>query len=306
MAGAGYKLFATGDVLTAAQVNTYLMQQSVMVFASATARNTALSGVLSEGMVAYLTDTNDVTIYDGAAWNSFGAGDITGVTAGTGLSGGGTSGAVTLSINTATTADLTTAQTLTNKTLTSPVLTTPSISNIDAKGDLLAGTADNTISRLAVGANNTVLTADSAEATGMKWATSTSATYTNYTPTFTNFTLGNGTIDVARYAQSGKLITGYGKVTLGSTSVMGTDLIFTLPVTASSNVVVSPIGQCQLTDTGNLTYYGFVLYATTTTAKLVIGNSNGVYFTSSTIQSTQPMTWISTDTFTFNFTYEAA
>ena len=85
MAGAGYKLFATGDVLTAAQVNTYLMQQSVMVFASATARNTALSGVLSEGMVAYLTDTNDLTIYDGAAWISFGTGDITAVTAGTGI-----------------------------------------------------------------------------------------------------------------------------------------------------------------------------------------------------------------------------
>jgi len=54
-------------------------------------------------------------------------GDITAVTAGTGLSGGGTSGSVTLAINTAVTADLTTAQTLTNKTLTTPTLTTPVI-----------------------------------------------------------------------------------------------------------------------------------------------------------------------------------
>jgi hypothetical protein len=50
------------------------------------------------------------------------AGDISAVTAGTGLSGGGTSGAVTVSIDTAVTADLTTAQTLTNKTLTAPII----------------------------------------------------------------------------------------------------------------------------------------------------------------------------------------
>jgi hypothetical protein len=43
---------------------------------------------------------------------------------------------------------------------------------IDAKGDLLAGTAADTIARIAVGANDTVLTADSSTATGLKWATS--------------------------------------------------------------------------------------------------------------------------------------
>jgi hypothetical protein len=62
-------------------------------------------------------------------WVTPQVGDITGVTAGTGISGGGTSGTVTVSIDTAVTADLTTAQTLTNKTLTAPVITSPKISS---------------------------------------------------------------------------------------------------------------------------------------------------------------------------------
>jgi hypothetical protein len=41
---------------------------------------------------------------------------------------------------------------------------------VDAKGDIIAATAADTVSRLAVGANNTVLTADSSTATGLKWA----------------------------------------------------------------------------------------------------------------------------------------
>jgi hypothetical protein len=99
MAGAGYKLFATGDVLTAAQVNTYLNEQTVMVFASSAARTSALSGVLAEGMMSYLQDTNSVEVYDGSNWVSVGStGDITGITTGTdsGLSGGVTSGTAVL------------------------------------------------------------------------------------------------------------------------------------------------------------------------------------------------------------------
>jgi hypothetical protein len=51
---------------------------------------------------------------------------------------------------------------------------------LDAKGDLISATAADTPARLAVGANNTVLTADSTEATGLKWATPSAAT-TNWT-----------------------------------------------------------------------------------------------------------------------------
>ena len=140
MAGAGYKLFATGDVLTAAQVNTYLMQQTVMVFASSAARTSALSGVLAEGMVSYLQDTNSLEVYDGAAWVGA-TGDITALTAGTGISISSATGPIpTVAIDTAVTADLTTAQTLTNKTLTTPIIAT--ISNT---GTLTLPTSTDTL-----------------------------------------------------------------------------------------------------------------------------------------------------------------
>lgn len=116
MAGAGFKTFVDGDILTAAQVNTYLMEQSVMVFASAAARTTAIAAP-SEGMVTYRTDNNVIEYYDGAAWQ--------------------------------------------------PILDQDVIA---AKGDLIVGTGDDTVSRLAVGTNNHVLTADSSTATGLKWA----------------------------------------------------------------------------------------------------------------------------------------
>jgi hypothetical protein len=146
MAGAGYKLFATGDVLTAAQVNTYLMQQTTMVFASSAARTSALSGVIAEGMLSYLTDTNALQYYDGSAWQNVSSpGDITEVTAGTGLSGGGTSGAVSLAIDTATTVDKTTAQTLTNKTLTAPIVTDAVIKGTEEDVNVVASAATGTI-----------------------------------------------------------------------------------------------------------------------------------------------------------------
>lgn len=84
---AGYKTFNTGDVLTAAQVQYYLQNQSIMYFADATARDAALTvSIRQEGMFAYLADTNTTTYFDGTTWQSFGTGDVTGLTAGAGIS----------------------------------------------------------------------------------------------------------------------------------------------------------------------------------------------------------------------------
>lgn len=67
--GSGYKDFTAGAVLTADEVDGYLMRQSVMSFATTTARDTALSGVLAEGMVAWIQDEDTLYHYDGSSWN---------------------------------------------------------------------------------------------------------------------------------------------------------------------------------------------------------------------------------------------
>jgi len=72
MAGAGNKLFTSGSVLTASDVNTYLMDQTIMRFTSTTTRDAAFGGAgeatLAEGMFAYTTDTNTLWLYDGSNW----------------------------------------------------------------------------------------------------------------------------------------------------------------------------------------------------------------------------------------------
>jgi hypothetical protein len=100
------------------------------------------------GQVLSKTSNTDLDF----TWTSANPGDITGVTAGTGISGGGTSGTVTVTNSMATA--------------------------IDAKGDLIAGTGADAFSRLAVGTNDYVLTAASGEATGIKWAALPAATPT--------------------------------------------------------------------------------------------------------------------------------
>ena len=70
MAGAGFKTFVNGNVLLASEVNTYMMEQQIMVFESAGARGSAIASP-SEGMFAFLKDTDTLTYYDSTQWKDF-------------------------------------------------------------------------------------------------------------------------------------------------------------------------------------------------------------------------------------------
>ena len=73
-AGLGFKDFTTGEVLTAGDVDGYLMQ-GIWVFASAAARDAAVTSP-QEGNFAFLKDTNTTTYYTGSAWTNL---DTTGM-----------------------------------------------------------------------------------------------------------------------------------------------------------------------------------------------------------------------------------
>ena len=229
-AGLGFKDFTTGEVLTAADVDGYLMQ-GIWVFATTTARDAAVTAP-SEGNFAFTKDTNSLWYYDGAAWVASGAtGDIEGVTAGVGISGGGTSGTVTVTNSMATA--------------------------IDAKGDLVVGTGADTFSKLTVGANDTILTADSTTATGLKWAAAAGGG--------ANFSLLNS---------GGTALTGASTVTVSGIS--GKDKIMILIDSASTVSGDRDIGVRFNTDSGSNYYrYGYRLKTPTTYAASILVPVNG-------------------------------
>ena len=160
MAAGGFKTFTTGEVLTAADTNNFLMQ-GVLVFDDAAARDAAITAPV-EGQVVYLKDTNAVLSYDGTSYVGVGG--------------------------------------------SSPLTT---------KGDLY--TFSTVDARLGVGANDTVLTADSAEATGLKWAAPAGAT--------ANFSLLNA---------GGTAMTGAATITISGISGQAKLLIYVRTASSAS------------------------------------------------------------------------
>ena len=256
-AGLGFKTFTTGEVLTAADTNGYLMQ-GVLVFASAAARDAAITSP-QEGQCCYLKDTDAVLTYSGAAWVGFDD--------------------------------------------------TNAIQNtiVDAKGDLIAATAADTPARLAVGANDTMLVGDSTAATGLSYKSATTLyPWTNWTPTYTNLTVGNGTT-VARYAAIGKTVHVFWKFTWGSTTSMTAYPLLSYPFANSRGDYF--MGTSQLIDASAGTSTIGTMYGELGVSNFqpAITKTNATYATFDFITAnTVPFTWTTGDIMTGNFTYEAA
>lgn len=167
----------------------------------------------------------------------------------------------------------------------------------DAKGDLLTATANDTPARLPVGANDLLLMAASGESTGLKYG----GNWTSYTPTLSNWTLGNGVLD-ARFSKIGKNVTVYFSFTFGSTSSIANFANMTLPVTAASGAYES-YSSCVMNDSGVGVWVGGI-YITGGVAYPRAQISSNAYVQDVTVGATVPFTWTTNDLIRGLFVYE--
>lgn len=149
---------------------------------------------------------------------------------------------------------------------------------VDAKGDLIVGTAADSVARLAVGTNGHTLVADSSTATGLRWAAASAwaGTYTSYTPTVkqgtTTFTINSG----SSYSKNGDFVhvIVYFNVSSG-TGQSNTAITITLPFTASATYVDA--GAVRLNDfSASRLYYGNCSMQGSTTEFTLVSGANQI------------------------------
>ncbi len=132
-------------------------------------------------------------------------------------------------------------------------------------------------------------------------------TWQTWTPTYTNITVGNGTV-VARYTQIGETIHAHWTLTFGSTtSVNGTTVTITSPITASGYTNTrNSVGTAYLFDATGSSHPAFVRLDSTTVFALLPHVASGTYTTLANMSATVPFTWTTSDIMSFSATYEAA
>jgi len=159
---------------------------------------------------------------------------------------------------------------------------------VDAKGDLIAASANDTPARLAVGTNGQVLTADSTAATGLKWATASGGfpAWTSYTPTVTASSGSITTYSAAGwYSQSGKTVVAQARVTITTVGTAAGTMVVTLPITAATGTSKEWIGAAlEGQTTGNSGWASVLSGATAVNIRsynfgTFFGSGNQIIFT---------------------------
>ena len=295
-AGLGFKTFTTGEVLTAADTNGYLMQ-GVLVFASAAARDAAITSP-QEGQCCYLKDTDAVLTYSGAAWVGFD--DSNAIQNTIVAAKGDIIGASANDVPAVTSVGANETRLVADSAQTTGLKYVADTTNyaIAAKGDLLAGTAADTLAALTVGANGTVLTADSGETTGLKYG----GAWTTYTPSLTNLTIGNGT-QIARFQKIGNTINFVLRITFGSTTSVSGDFNFTVPEPHDGNFYGNLYAAAWDNSAGVLYSMAAFTFSTSDVYFRAI-QTTGNYTSSTAISSTVPFTWATADVITCSGSYE--
>ena len=171
---------------------------------------------------------------------------------------------------------------------------------VDAKGDLIAATAADTVSRLAVGADHSVLQALASETTGLKYASELVSFTPTWTAATTNPVLGNGTLE-GKYMRTGKQCFAKYRLVAGSTTTFGSgEWIFSLPFAAQLdgiNIGMIAGGYSEDNAVAGHRIYGVLV---NTSGQMRVMNGTGV----SPYNATTPFTWGNTDYMQFAIVYE--
>ena len=126
----------------------------------------------------------------------------------------------------------------------------------------------------------------------------------NYTPTWTNVTIGNATVD-AKFAIHGRTVEGRIGFAFGGTTSISGNMTFSLPVTADVGSGYD-IGGAYIEDNAVAGYRGFLATGSTTTAQLTVANAAGTYATNTATGAAVPFAWASADFFRGYYRYNMA
>jgi len=191
-------------------------------------------------------------------------------------------------------------------------MTTVSLT-LPSDGDTIDAADVNTPFNTIANAINGNLDSTNVSAGGLTPANLTSGTGTSwamqsYSPTLTNITIGNGTTSF-KYIQIGKTVVVRYNITLGSTSSVGTDVSFTLPVTSVNygTADVSLLAMTSILDANVPRGYPMPLvWSSTTSVKIKTAAADLTYLYWINTTATVPITFTTSDEFNGTFTYEAA